>query len=139
MTSLAREAFDLDRFYGHRNPVLIVCRPAKSVVVGDFQTILPLILIYLVKDINDNAASARQCDPSNHQKMTQDSHLVSRQTNTAELRLSRVEDTIQKLIPITQAFEAWLRANNHIPPSGLPCVDHRCRFPYLTLFNPASA
>ncbi|KAE9404478.1 hypothetical protein BT96DRAFT_813532, partial [Gymnopus androsaceus JB14] len=54
------------------------------------------------KDINDNAASARQ------------------QTSGTDYRLARVEETLQKLVPITQAFEAWLRANHQIPPSGLP-------------------
>ncbi|KAJ3936890.1 MAG: fungal-specific transcription factor domain-containing protein [Lentinula lateritia] len=54
------------------------------------------------KDINDNAASARQ------------------QSNSVELRLAKVEETILKLLPMAQAFEAWLRANNQISTPGLP-------------------
>ncbi|KAJ3734458.1 fungal-specific transcription factor domain-containing protein [Lentinula guzmanii] len=54
------------------------------------------------KDINDNAASARQ------------------QSNSVELRLAKVEEAIQKLLPMTQAFEIWLRTNNQLPVSGLP-------------------
>ncbi|KAJ4465781.1 fungal-specific transcription factor domain-containing protein [Lentinula edodes] len=84
-------------------------------------SVLP-VLTYLVKDINDNAASARQCDPSNHPKVKQDPHVVSRQSNSVELRLAKFEETILKLLPMAQAFEAWLRANNQISTPGLPCV-----------------
>ncbi|KAJ3867693.1 fungal-specific transcription factor domain-containing protein [Lentinula novae-zelandiae] len=64
--------------------------------------------------------SSRQCDPSNHPKVKQDPHVVSRQSNSVELRLAKVEETILKLLPMAQAFEAWLRANNQISTPGLP-------------------
>ncbi|KAJ3892788.1 fungal-specific transcription factor domain-containing protein [Lentinula edodes] len=42
------------------------------------------------------------------------------QSNSVELRLAKVEETILKLLPMAQAFEAWLRANNQISTPGLP-------------------
>ncbi|KAJ4472128.1 fungal-specific transcription factor domain-containing protein [Lentinula aciculospora] len=53
------------------------------------------------KDINDNAASARQ------------------QSNSIEIRLAKVEEMIQKLLPMAHAFETWL-TNNRTAVSGLP-------------------
>ncbi|PBL02106.1 hypothetical protein ARMGADRAFT_954261 [Armillaria gallica] len=46
------------------------------------------------KDINDNAAVARQ------------------QANTVDSRLAKVEESLEKLLPITKAFEAWMRQNS---------------------------
>ncbi|KAJ3723399.1 fungal-specific transcription factor domain-containing protein [Lentinula raphanica] len=54
------------------------------------------------KDINDNAASARQ------------------QSNSVELRLIKVEEAIQKLLPMTQAFELWLKTNKQSSVSNFP-------------------
>ncbi|KAF9036042.1 hypothetical protein BDZ89DRAFT_471228 [Hymenopellis radicata] len=47
------------------------------------------------KDISDNAALARQ------------------QANTVDSRLSKVEETLRGLLPMTQAFEAWSQKNPH--------------------------
>lgn len=107
----------------NRNHAHTVSHRAKFAAVRGVPmlSVLP-VLTYLVKDINDNAASARQCDPSNHPKVKQDPHVVSRQSNSVELRLAKVEETILKLLPMAQAFEAWLRANNQISTPGLPCV-----------------
>ncbi|KIK65651.1 hypothetical protein GYMLUDRAFT_364676 [Collybiopsis luxurians FD-317 M1] len=54
------------------------------------------------KDINDNAASARQ------------------QTNSVDVRLAKVEETVQKLLPMAEAFDAWMRANSQAPVSAFP-------------------
>lgn len=59
-------------------------------------------LAFSVKDSNDNASSSRQ-------------HAVS-----LDNRLGRVEDTLRKLLPMAQAFEAWSQSNPDSAPSAAP-------------------
>ncbi|KIY71796.1 hypothetical protein CYLTODRAFT_418512 [Cylindrobasidium torrendii FP15055 ss-10] len=54
------------------------------------------------KDINDNAAVARQ------------------QASTVDSRLTKVEDALQRIIPLTEAFENWLQSNGPAQPAGAP-------------------
>ncbi|THV05382.1 hypothetical protein K435DRAFT_961147 [Dendrothele bispora CBS 962.96] len=54
------------------------------------------------KDINDNAAVARQ------------------QSNTVDIRLAKIEETLRTMQPMAQAFAAWLRANPQYQSSALP-------------------
>lgn len=38
---------------------------------------------------------------------------------TVDNRLARVEDAVQKLMPMAKAFDTWLRTNDN----ALPCVN----------------
>ncbi|KAK0498377.1 hypothetical protein EDD18DRAFT_1351062 [Armillaria luteobubalina] len=58
-----------------------------------------------VKDINDNAAVARQ------------------QANTVDSRLAKVEETLEKLLPVTKALETWMRQNSQQFPFSVPNSD----------------
>ncbi|KAK7471016.1 hypothetical protein VKT23_002429 [Stygiomarasmius scandens] len=42
------------------------------------------------------------------------------QTGTVDIRLAKVEETLQAMQPMAQAFAAWLRANPHYQNSALP-------------------